>query len=161
MTEEQYFKRITMSLTDIQICLKYLEKVSKCTDDVIIRALSESIIISYVRPFSKYNKNYHEITDLKQEFKKKFTSNEINMHGRIYNLRNSIIAHSDSKSYGVSFTISDFNENSKMVLPTQRKIPVLLNDEDIKVLKGCCLKIETYLFDEQTRIKKFLPIGNY
>ncbi len=161
MTDEKYLKRITMSLNDIQICLKYLDKVSKCNDDVIIRALSEAIIISYVRPFSKYNKNYHEITDLKQEFKKKFTQNEINIHNRIYNLRNSIIAHSDSKSYGVSFTISDFNENSKMLLPMQRRIPILLNDEDIKVLKNCCLKIETYLFDEQTRIKNLLPIGNY
>ena len=29
------FKRVMMSLTDIRICLKYLEKILECKDDII------------------------------------------------------------------------------------------------------------------------------
>ncbi len=105
MIDEKYFKRVAMSLTDIQMCLKYLDKILKCNDLLVHRALEEAIIISYVRPFSGYNKKYHEITDLKQEFKKQFDKNENAIHDRVFKLRNSIIAHSDSKSYGVSYSI--------------------------------------------------------
>lgn len=161
MTEEQYFKRITMSLIDIRQCLIYLEKILICEDDIIHRALEEAIIISYIRPFSGYNKKYHEISNLKQEFKNRFNPEEIIIHKRIYKIRNSLVAHSDNKSYGITFSISELYENSKMVIPIMRRIPFLLNNEDIEILKNCCLKIENYLFKEQIRIKNLLPIGNY
>lgn len=161
MTDEQYFKRITMSLIDIRQCLEYLEKILICEDDIIHRALEEAIIISYIRPFSRYNKKFHEIIDLKKEFKKRFNKEEIIIHNRVYKIRNSLVAHSDNKSYGVSFSISELYENSKMVVPIMRRITFLLNNEDIKILKNCCLKIEIYLFEEQIRIKNLLPIGNY
>lgn len=156
-----YFKRVTMSLTDIQICLKYLDKISECEDDILYRALSEAIIISYVRPFSGYNKKYHEVTDLKKEFKKQFEKDEIKIHDRVCKLRNSVIAHSDAKSYGVSFRIFELEEDSKIVLSQQRRITTLLSQNDIEILKSCCLKVEEYLFNEQVKIKNLLSIGNY
>ena len=97
---------------------------------IIHRALEEAIIISYVRPFSGYSK-HHEVGDLKLEFKKQFEKNELNIHTRVCNLRNSLIAHSDSKSYGVLFNIFELYENSKMVMPIQRRIPIILSNEDI------------------------------
>ncbi len=158
---ENYFKRVTMSLTDIQICLKYIEKSLECQDDIVNHALQEAIIISYVRPFSGYNKNYHQITDLKKEFKKQFIKDEIKIHDRVCKMRNSIIAHSDSKSYGVQINIFELDENLKMAIPMQRGISTILSCDDMQILKSCCLKIETYLFDEQTRLKDILPIGTY
>ena len=160
-TETKHFKRVTMSLTDIQICLKYLDKILVCEDDVIHRALAEAIIISYVRPISGYKKEHHNVVGLKKEFKKQFNTNELKIHTRICNLRNSIIAHSDSKSYGVTFNIFKLHEDFKMVIPTLRRVPILLTNEDINILQSCCLKIERYLFNEQKRIKDLLPAGNY
>lgn len=153
-------KRITMSLTDIQYCIKYLEKVNNVEDEIIKRALDESIIISYVRPFNGYNKTYHNIKGLKQEFKKSFTNEEVNIHNKIFNMRNTVIAHSDEKSYSVNIYISKLGD-SNFLLPFQRRIPFLLSDNDIEILKTCCMKIEKYLFKEQHRIRELLPIGSY
>lgn len=136
MTDKNYFKRVTMSLIDIQICLKYIEKSLEYQDDILNRALQEAIIISYVRSFSGYNKKYHQITDLKKEFKTLFTEDEVKIHDRVYNLRNSIIAHSDSKSYGVQINIFELDENLKMALPIQRRIPTILSCDDMKILKS-------------------------
>jgi len=161
-SEINNLKRITLSLTDIQICLEYLEKILIFEEnDIIYRALSEAIIISYVRPFSGYNKKHHPITDLKKEFKKEFDKNETKIHDRVCHLRNEIIAHSDSKSYGVTLHVTELDTDCKMLIPIQRRIPLLLSNEDVKILKKCSLKIERYLFDEQVRIKNILPPGNY
>jgi len=157
--EIKYFKRITMSLTDIQICLKYLDKTLICEDDVLCRALSEAIVISYSRPFSGYGKK--KIPELKKEFKvTKFTESEEKMHERVLRLRHKVIAHSDEDSYGVNFHISKLGDLN-IAFPTQRRIPTLLSIEDIYIIKKCCSKIEEYLFEEQVRITNILPEGRY
>ncbi|MCP4971317.1 MAG: hypothetical protein GY932_12090 [Arcobacter sp.] len=46
-------------------------------------------------------------------------------------------------------------------MPIQRRIPVLISDNEIEVLYDCCSKILTYLSDEQIRITNFLPEGRY
>ena len=61
----------------------------------------------------------------------------------------------------MSYSIFELFEDSKVVMPTMRRVAIILDDADIQVLKSCCLKIETYLFAEQTRIKNLLPVGNY
>lgn len=158
-TETKYFKRVTMSITDIQICLKYIDKILVSKDDIIYRALSEAIVISYSRPFSGYAK--HKISGLKQEFKStKLTELERKIHERVLRLRHKVIAHSDEDIYNVVFNISKIGD-SNMVCPIQRRIPTLLSKEDITTIKQCCSKIEEYLFEEQVRIKNILPEGRY
>ena len=157
--EIKYFKRVIMSLTDIQICLKYLDKTLVCEDNVLCKALSEAIIISYSRPFSGYSKD--KISGLKKEFKvTKFTESEERMHEKVLTLRHKLIAHSDEDSYGVNFHISKLGDLN-IAFPTQRRIAVLLSIEDIHIIKKCCSKIEEYLFEEQLRITNILPEGRY
>jgi len=156
----QYLKRVVMSLTDIRYCIKYLESISTVDDELIYRAVSEAIIISYARPFSGYSK-YHVVKGLKQEFKTTFSEIERRVHERILSDRNMIIGHSDSKAYGVNINIFEFFKDSKFLIPMQRRIPEIISKEDILILKSCCAKIETYLFNEQERIKDILPMGSY
>lgn len=161
MSEEDYYKRVTLSLQDVDQCMKYIQKCLECRDDVIKRALHESIIISYVRPFSGYNKRFHKISDLKKEFKKKFDNEELRVHEKICKSRNELIAHSDNKVYGVSFSVSKLSESFALAIPIMSRIPWLLEEHEVEILKSCCLKLETYLFNEQERIRTLLKPGYY
>lgn len=154
--EVNNLKRITMTFTDIDYCEKYLNKALHEKDEIILRALSEAIIISYVRPFSgNYGVNLKT-----NKCTKKFILEEKKLHNRILELRNKIIAHSDKESYGVNLYISNILD-SNFLFPMQRRIIELLTKRDLEVLICCCRKLKDFLFEEQIRIKNFLPEGSY
>lgn len=161
--EIKLFKRITMSLTDISFTGQLIDEALNFSHNELTRkAIEEAIIISYSRPFSHNDsKTLNSSGDLRQAFKSKFDDKQKKVHDRVItNLRNRVVAHSDSSSYGVSFSIFELG-NDKMVLPRQRRIIELLSNDDLEILKDNCLIIISWLFDEQIRIKNFLPSGSY
>jgi len=156
-----YLKRIAMSFTDIQYSIKYLDKTIKETDKLILRALHEAIIISYTRPFSAYDKRYHKIKSLNKKFIHTFNSTEKELHDNILKLRNSIIAHSDGKSYDVNLNIFKLDKELNSLHSIQRNIPTILSNKEMEILRNCCEKIINYLITEQIKIKNTVDIGNY
>ena len=152
-----HFQRIMMSLVDIKYVKDLINEARASNlSGNIIRAFHESIIISYSRPFSD-----NDTGNLRSGFLKLFNSMQKDTHNRaIKVLRNQIVAHSDSESYGVTFNITEVND-IKWVWPLMTKMPFLLDDMDLKLLSENCQIIESWLFAEQTRVKDFLPCGRY
>lgn len=159
--EVKHFKRIMMSLTDISFAAQLIESaLTNEHDELVRKSLEETIVISYSRPFSlNDSKTPKSSGDLRQGFKKEFNSTQNKIHDRVIRNRNKIVAHSDSSSYGVTFSVFEVDEN-KMVLPRQRRITIL-SIEDLIILKNNCSTIQTWLFNEQARVKEFLPCGTY
>jgi hypothetical protein len=163
-SEVKHLRRIMMSLTDIRFCKSLISEINNIfTDSPIYRATEEAIIISYARPFSgNDSKSTNSSGDLRQKgFKRTFSEHQLKVHERVsFKLRNSIVAHSDSASYGVSFSICE-TDGGRFLFPRQRRIEQLLSESDLKVLLENCIIIEAWLFEEQNRVKNALPVGSY
>ncbi len=152
-----HFKRIMMSLMDIKQAKSVLNEVSSLElSEVMRRASEEAIIISYSRPFSN-----NDTGSLRNGYLKKMNANQKRIHERVsIQLRNQVVGHSDSQTYGVTFNVTEVAEN-KWVWPLMHKMEILLDKDDLVLLKENCELIESWLFDEQNRVKNYLPCGNY
>lgn len=155
--EIKNLKRVAMSLTDIKYAATLIKEIHNTAPTAtMLRAAEEAIIISYSRPFSGNDNG-----NLKVGFLKYFTEQQKKTHRRVSStLRNKIVAHSDSTSYGVSFTIFKTGE-IKFILPRQRRITQLLTHLELETLASNCNSIESWLLEEQNRIKNLLPCGAY
>jgi len=152
-----HFQRVMMSLIDIRYTKDLINETTQSDiNENIQRSFHESVIISYSRPFSG-----NDSVDLRTGFLKHFTPSQKDMHNRVIKtLRNQVVAHSDSKAYRVNFSITEI-DGIKWVWPLMTKIPHLLDKSDLKLINENCQIIESWLFEEQTRIKNFLPCGSY
>lgn len=92
-------------------CLsKYQQSINPYEFNVINRALLGSAIISYSRPFTKNNRGKHgpsTPTLMIKGLNKILNNNEIELHSRIIQLRNSFIAHSDYDKKAVKVVQAD------------------------------------------------------
>ncbi|MBA6250840.1 hypothetical protein [Colwellia sp. MB3u-55] len=156
-TEVIHFQRIMMPLVDIRYTKDLIDEAIKSDlNGNINRAFQESVIISYSRPFSD-----NDTGNLRSGFIKQFNSLQKNAHNLVIKtLRNQVVAHSSSKAYGVNFTVTEADE-VKWVWPFMTRIPLLLDEDTIKLIRENCQIIESWLFDEQTRVKNLLPCGSY
>jgi hypothetical protein len=152
-----HFQRIMMSLIDIKYAKDLIDEANQLNlNGNINRAFQESVIISYSRPFSG-----NDTGNLRTGFLKDFNSFQKDAHNRVITvLRNQVVAHSDSKAYGVTFNVTEVDE-IKWILPLMTKIPLLLDVGELKLISENCQIIESWLFAEQTRVKNLLPCANY
>lgn len=155
--EVNHLKRVAMSITDITYAATLIKELQKNTlTTAMLRATEEAIIISYSRPFSG-----NDTGNLRAGFLKHLTNQQKKTHKRVSStLRNKVVAHSDSSSYGVSFTIFKTGE-VKFILPRQRRVTQLLTKIELETLTTNCNSIQSWLFEEQNRIKNLLPCGVY
>ncbi len=82
-----------------------------------------------------------------------------NLHSKLNDLRNELIAHSDIKAYTPTIHIIKLDTN--LSLPFKRRIPEYLTHNDIILLKEMTIIFKNQLFLQQNILAKELPMGTY
>ncbi|ACK48820.1 hypothetical protein Sbal223_4360 (plasmid) [Shewanella baltica OS223] len=168
-----YFYRLVMSYSDFKHahrCAMYsleqheqLEK--KGGDDLILRALYCSMVVSYSRPFNSYGKsNIGEIPPLKNEIESAFTEQELKAHKYLRWCRNKYLAHSDAKEIALTpFVTSDLS--NKLVMPSKVDALAPFTREYTELVLELLEKTYRWCVEERHRIEPeivaWLPIEQW
>jgi len=165
-----YFYRLVMSYSDFKHayrCAQYSlaqhdELEENGGDDLILRALYCSMVVSYSRPFnSSGTSKIGNIPPLTTELEASLSEEEIETHKYLRWCRNKFLAHSDAKAIDPApFVATDLP--SKLVIPDKVDVLAPFTREYTQVILNLLEKTYHWSVEERYRIeseiKDWLPV---
>jgi len=165
-----YFYRLVMSYSDFKHayrCAQYSlaqhdELEANGGDDLILRALCCSMVVSYSRPFnSSGTSNIGSVPPLTNELEASLSEEEIEIHKYLRWCRNKYLAHSDAEAIAPApFVATDLP--SKLVIPSKVDALAPFTREYTQAILRLLEKTYHWSVEERHRIepeiKAWLPV---
>lgn len=168
-----YFYRLVMSYSDFKHayrCAQYSlaqhsELEENGGDDLILRALYCSMVVSYSRPFNSSGKsNVGNIPPLTNELEALLSKEELGIHKYLRRCRNKYLAHSDAKAINPEpFVATDLP--GELVIPSKIDALAPFTKEYTESVLKLLKKVYHWSVEERYRIepeiKAWLPIETW
>lgn len=164
--ERALYRRLIISwhdLMDARPALAHLLSGDALLADEAVRdSLLTSLVVSYGRCFTQSRGQSQTASRLPDSFLKTLTTEELTLHRRLLQLRNTEFAHSDAEAAEVRVqAIPDFK--SAVLLPSSRRLrSSSLSEVDLRVVSGLLGKMHIFIHDELVRLSPVLaPHGDF
>lgn len=146
------FKRVAISFADFKEAhdiVRYIKSNELYADFdsnfLVLSALTNAMIISYCKPFSgNDSRNKIKVPDLANSALKALSADELCFHKFLMQLRNQLIAHSDSQAIDMKFVIHSYRE-FQMLQPIRNRSSVCLSIEQLDIFESMSLKLLSYV----------------
>jgi hypothetical protein len=160
--EKKRLKRLVISNADLNHAKEYSELILNRNWDgekYLLCALKTALIVAYWRPFSENEPAPDTLPMLEDKHKKDFTPIETRLHDTIHNLRNEVMAHSDSNAHSVRVFVGEL-AGSKTAIPIARDPHAAgLTNDDVQALLVMIDKLTARILEDQIRLQALLPAG--
>lgn len=146
------FKRVAISFADFKEAHDIVRhiKSNELYADIdskflVLSALTNAMILSYCKPFSgNDSRNKIKVPDLANSALKDLSADELRLHKFLMQLRNQLVAHSDSQAIDIKFIIHTYGE-FKMLQPIRNRSSVCLSLEQLDIFENMSLKLLSYV----------------
>jgi hypothetical protein len=157
--EKRLYKRLILTFEDLQQAKSFASALLSPlpTEKAVRDALEIAMIVSYWRPFSnnKGSKDAKKTLPTKN-FLMDFNDDNHKAHSRIKDLRNTVMAHSDSNAYGIHVSTKKIKD-AKITGSLMRNPWVSMSNSEISLIIENIDKISLKVTDEILRIQNCLP----
>lgn len=158
--ERKLYKRLVLTRDDLAHAESCAEALLNGPEQskTIRQALMTAMIVSYYRPFSDNKGSVDALKTLPpKRFLSEFDGDNCATHKWIRDLRNKVMAHSDSSAYGTDVYVVEAN-GVKLAIPSKWNPWAELDENRIKTIRCNIGKIQEKVTDEIMRIQQGLPV---
>jgi hypothetical protein len=162
--ERKRLKRLVISNADLNHAKQYAELILNRNWDrekYLLYALKTALIVAYWRPFSENDPAPDTLPMLENKHKKDFTTIEKRLHNRVRNLRNEVIAHSDSNAHSVRVFVGELAGSTTAIPIARDPHATLLTNDDVQALLVMIDKLTARIMEDQIRLQALLPAGTH
>ncbi len=157
--EKKRLNRLVISNHDLNHAKRFAELILNRNSDCekyLLYALKTALVVAYWRPFSGNKPSPDALSMLEDKHKNAFTPIEKRLHDRIHNVRNQVMAHSDSNAHGVHVFVGEL-AGSKTAIPTARDPhAAALTNADVQALLVMIEKLTASILEDQMRLQALL-----
>lgn len=160
------FKRVAISFADFKEAhdiVRYIKKNKLYVDldgnFLVLSALTNAMILSYCKPFSgNDSRNQIKVPDLPNTAIKILSPDELSLHKLLIQLRNQLIAHSDSQAIDMKFTVHIYG-SFQMLQPVRNRSSRCFNLEQLDLLESMSFKLLSYVATIRKELEpKIIPL---
>jgi hypothetical protein len=160
------FKRISISFADFKEAhdiVSYIKNNRLYADldgnFLVLSALTKAMVLSYCKPFSgNDSRNQVKVPDLPNSTLKVLSSDELSLHKFLIQLRNQLIAHSDSQAIDMKFVVHTFGE-LQMLQPVRNRNSRCLSIEQLDLFESMSLKLLSHVATVRKEMEpKIIPL---
>ncbi|MBE4390466.1 hypothetical protein HJ029_21985 [Vibrio parahaemolyticus] len=142
------FKRVAISFADLKEAndiVSYIKNNKLYADFegnfLVLSALTNAMILAYCKPFSgNDSRNQIKVPDLPTTVLKVLSPDELSLHKFLIQLRNQLIAHSDSQAIEIKFAIHTYGD-FQMLQPVRNRSSRCLSPEQLDLFESMSLKL--------------------
>lgn len=146
------FKRIAISFADFKEAYDIVShiKSNRLYADfdgnfLVLSALINSMVLAYCKPFSgNDSRNQVKVSDLPNSTLNVLSSDELSLHKFLFQLRNQLIAHSDSQAIDMKFAVHTCGE-LQMLQPVRNRSSRCLSIEQLDLFESMSLKLLSHV----------------
>ncbi|EOW6615140.1 hypothetical protein ACOZZ1_002932 [Vibrio fluvialis] len=146
------FKRIAISFADFKEAhdiVSYINNNKLYADFednfFVLYVLTNAMILSYCKPFcGNDSRNQIKVPDLPTTALKVLSPDELSLHKFLIQLRNQLIAHSDSQAIEMKFTIHTYGD-FQMLQPIRNRSSRCLSPEQLDLFESMSLKLLSHV----------------
>ncbi|MDP2590830.1 hypothetical protein [Vibrio splendidus] len=146
------FKRVAISFADFKEAhdiVSYIKNNKLYADFegnfLVLSVLTNAMILSYCKPFSgNDSRNKIRVPDLSNTALKVLSPDELSLHKFLIQLRNQLIAHSDSQAIEMKFSVHTYG-SFQMLQPVRNRSSRCLSLEQLDIFESMSLKLLSHV----------------